>query len=376
MTGKSILVSANLAWNLVNFRRPVIAALVAAGHKVVAAAPPGAGMERALSDLGCSFVPLPMKSRSLSPIGDARLWLSYDRLMRQLRPDAYLSWTIKPNIYGTLAASRLGLPAIVNVSGLGTAILAGGPVSHAALQLYRLALPRASRVFVQNASDADFLTEKKRIVAADKLARLPGSGIDLAAYRPTPLPSEAPSAAFLMIARLIRDKGVVEFVEAARTVKKRYPATRFRIVGATWADNRSAISDESLARWRAEGLVDFHEPVSDVRPLIAEADCVVLPSYREGLSRVLLEGAACGRPLIASDVPGCREMIADGVNGFLCAPRSAESLAGSIEKFVAKDAADRQRMGKASRALVEAHYGEELVIDAYRQALRPHDIRF
>lgn len=289
--------------------------------------------------------------------------LRYRRHFRDLRPDAVLSFTIKNNIYGALAAKRAGIPFIPKVTGLGTAFLSGSLLRSVAEGLYRAAFRGLPAVVFENPDDRDLFVS--RGLATPAQARvLSGSGIDLARFAPAPLPEGEP--AFLMVARLLKDKGVEEYVEAARRIRARHPGVRFRLLGPAGADNRSAIGPDRVRAWAAEGVVDYLGETADVRPFVSAATCVVLPSYREGAPRALLEAAAIARPLIATDVPGCRAVVEHGRTGLLCAPRSADSLEAAILDFLALPPAARAAMGRAGRAKMEREFDEALVVDAYR----------
>jgi glycosyltransferase involved in cell wall biosynthesis len=363
----TIIVSANIAWNLVNFRAGVIRALVDAGFDVVAAAPSDAVAEAQLRALGCAFAAVPVDAKGLSPRRDLATTLAYVRLLRRQRPVAFLGWTIKPNIYGALAARLTRVPAILNVSGLGTAFIRQNLLTRIVKLLYRLAFARAAVVFFQN--DEDFGTfVVARLVTARQARRLPGSGVDVAHFRPRSDARPVPGH-FLMIARLLGDKGVREYVAAARIVRRAHPHTRFTLLGFLDVANRTAISREEVERWVSEGVIDYQPPLADVRPAIAAADIVVLPSYREGMSRVLLEAAAMARPIVTSDVPGCRDIVTDGVNGFLCAPRDADALAAAMMRAATLDDAAWRDMGRAGRRRVMDEFSEARVIALYLAAL-------
>jgi glycosyltransferase involved in cell wall biosynthesis len=369
MKPPTLVISINASWNIVNFRSGLIRGLQRAGYRVVALAPRDAWSER-LGELGVEFHPIAMDRKGLSPAKDLGLLRRYRRTLRRLRPDAFLGYTAKPNVWGSLAAQSLGIPVINNVSGLGTAFIRGGWLGRLVAALYRLAFRRSATVFFQNEEDRDLFVAR-RIVAAGKAKLLPGSGIDTARFRPTPpAGGEDRPFVFLLIARLLRDKGVGEYVEAARRVRREAPDTRFRLLGFLDADNRSAFSRTELEAWVDDGLIDYLGASDDVRPAIADSDCVVLPSYREGLPRTLLEAAAMGKPLIATDVPGCRQVVRHGVNGLLCGVRDAESLAAAMLEMLRAPAERRAGWGKAARAIVEAEYDERIVVESYLAAVR------
>lgn len=362
-----IVVCANQAWNLVNFRADLISALVGTGCRVVAAAPPDPAMQVRLEALGAKFEPLPLDAKGLLPHRDfATIW-AIRKLLVRLRPDAWLSWTIKPNVYGSLVAGSLGIPALPNVSGLGTAFIRRNLLTLAAKQLYRTGFRKAPVVFFQNGTDRDEFVAAG-LVASGQARLLPGSGIDPGYFAPPP--GGRPNVRrFLMLSRVVADKGVREFVEAARLTRPRWPDARFILMGEVGAPNRTAIAREEVDGWIKEGVIEHLDPIADVRPQIAAADFVVLPSYREGLSRVLVEAGAMGRPAIATDVPGCRDIVSDGVNGLLCAVRSGPALAAAFERAVQMTDADWEAMAQAARKRVVSQFSTDHVIALYVKAL-------
>jgi glycosyltransferase involved in cell wall biosynthesis len=363
----TVLVSANSFWNIANFRSGLIRALAAGGAKVAVATPEGTSGSDV--DLPVEFHRMPMDRSGVNPFADGRLALRYARLMRALRPAVLLSFTIKPNIYGALAARLVGIPSIANVSGLGTAFIRGGLFSGFVGALYRVALAKSLVVFFQNPDDRELFLSKG-ILKPGKARLLPGSGIDLKQFSVAP-PLKPGAPTFLFIGRLLTDKGVREFVEAAELIQCQCPGARFQLLGDLDPGNRTGISDEELKRWITGGKVEYLGTTDDVRPFIENASAVVLPSYREGLPRALLEGGAMARPLIATDVPGCREVVQHGVTGLLCQVRSAASLANAMARFIAMNVKQRQALGEAARHKVETEYDERLVIDAYLEVLEP-----
>lgn len=361
-----IAVCANQAWNLVNFRSGLIAGLLARGFRVHAIAPPDPAMEARLAALGCGFTPVAIDAAGLAPHRDLATFLALWRIIAELRPAAWLSWTIKPNVYGALAAGLAGVPAFPNVSGLGTAFIRRNLLTVIARQLYRTGFRRAPVVFFQNQDDrAEFIGDG--MVRPDQARVLPGSGIDPADWAPPPGGRPSPRR-FLMLARVVADKGVREYVAAARQVRARWPDARFILMGEIDAPNRTAIPADEVRSWVREGVIEHREPATDVRPEIALADIIVLPSYREGLSRVLLEAAALGRPIVTTDVTGCRDIVRDGVNGFLCRVRDAESLAEALARAAALDDTAWHRMADAGRARVIAEFSQDRVTSLYLAA--------
>ncbi|RYF12700.1 MAG: glycosyltransferase family 1 protein, partial [Oxalobacteraceae bacterium] len=342
----TIALSINTSWNLVNFRSNLITRLQREGFEVVALSPYDAHCA-ALAALGVRHISIAIDSKGLSPLRDFKLAAHYYCILKELHPVAFLGWTIKPNVYGSLAAHALGIPVINNISGLGTAFIKIGLLTRIVRMLYRRALARSSTVFFQNRHDRDLFVAQ-RLVRAPRTALLPGSGIDLAQFVPEPA-SEATTTVFLMVARLLRDKGVVEFADAARIVRQTRPDVAFELLGFLDVQNRTAIDRDIVERWEREGRLCYLGEAADVRPYLARATAVVLPSYREGMPRSLLEAAAMGRPLIATDVPGCTEIARAGQNAFLCAPRDARSLADAMLALLALDADARTAMGRRAQ---------------------------
>jgi glycosyltransferase involved in cell wall biosynthesis len=370
MTQKKILISINAAWNIVNFRRGLIAGLREAGYEVIALAPPDAYADRVRA-LGVEFVPLAMDRKGVSPARDLLLLIHYYRALRRIRPDIFLGFTAKPNIYGSSAARWLGIATINNVSGLGTAFIRGGLLQAILTWLYRIAFRGSATIFFQNDDDLA-LFEARGIVRPGQARLLPGSGVDLDRFNPvSPIEDRAGRPfTFLLVARLLWDKGVGEYVEAARLVRQTYPDARFQLLGFLDVANRTAVPRSAVEGWAAEGLIDYLGESDDVRPFLAAADCVVLPSYREGLPRSLLEAAAMAKPLIAADVPGCRQVVAHEVNGYLCAVRDPASLAQAMLRMIALPEQDRCRLGAAGRAMVESDYDERIAVRLYLDAIR------
>lgn len=365
----TIVVSANQAWNLVNFRTAVLSALVADGHRIVALAPPDPVAQAALARLGVEFHALTIDAKGVSPHRDAALTARYYRAFRTLKPAAYLAWTIKPNIYGGIAAGLAGVPFIPNISGLGTAFIRESLLTRIVRGLYRVGLRSADTVFFQNEDDRRMFDDMG-LVRPSKAVRIPGSGISVERFVPPENETRAAPKLFLLVARLLGDKGVREFVDAARSIRSRRQDMNFGLLGAADAENRTAISSAELSAWVAEGVVEHWPPVDDVRPMMLRADAVVLPSYREGVSRVLLEASALARPLVTTDVPGCRDVVEDGKTGFLAQARDASSLAQAMERVADLPDADWRAMGAAGRRKVADEFSEAAVVAAYRNALR------
>lgn len=373
MVNRKLLVSINSAWNFVNFRVGLLKALADDGYELVAVAPDD-GYADELRDLGCRYVPVELARRETSVLGEAKLLARYHSILRRERPAAQLSFTIKPNIYGSLAARSLRIPTLANVAGLGAMFLDQGLLNRLVKGMYRTALRPAAITFFQNEDDLALFVASG-IVRAGAARLLPGSGVDLARFSPRPHAPQGRRPVFLMIARLLWAKGVGEFVDAARAVRSTHPDAQFRIVGIE-ETSKGAVPLATLRQWQDEGAITFLGAMKDVRTALAEADCVVLPSfYPEGTPRSLLEAAAMGKPIVTTDVPGCRRVVEHGRNGFLCQPRDSGSLLAALEAFAGLSPDERSAMGEASRCLAESRFDERIVIAAYRQALADLGVR-
>ena len=367
---KKVVFSANASWNILNFRLGIVRSLIESGHDVVVLAPIDATSDL-LVEIGCRHIPLPMDNTGTSPFHDLLLLVRFWRLLRRERPDAFLGFTIKPNIYGSLAAHAASIPVINNISGLGAAFN-NRWLNRVVNFLYRIAHRRSRTVFFQNEEDLSQLVDQN-IVDRRQTALLPGSGIDLLRFTPTTNAGRATreSFSFILVARLLWAKGIGEYVEAARLVRRLYPDTRFRLLGFVEKEGTAAVDAASVRAWADEGIVDYLGSAEDVRPHIAKADCVVLPSYyREGTPRVLLEAAAMAKPIITTDWIGCRNAVDHGRNGLLCRVRDADDLAHCMLEMMRLPDERRAAMGCQSRQKAEQQFDERIVVDRYLAALK------
>lgn len=369
------VVTANLASNL-GSRKNLLQALSKAGWELLLAGRADHGTE-GLKDLGYEFQELPMENKGTNLFADLGTLIAFFRLYRKFRPDAVLHFNSKPDIYGSMAASLLGIPAISNVTGLGMVYVgSGGPVRLVVNALYRLAfLGKRNKVFFQNEDDRDLFVGMK-ILRREKALLLPGSGVDVDRFRPDSDPEpprgravEAGSFTFLFASRLVLSKGVREFIAAAAELRKEMPRVRFVMMGEH-LDFKSFIPRVELEAALAQGIVEYRGEERDTLSALRDCDCVVLPSYyREGVPRILLEGAAMGKPLIAADSIGTREPVIDGKNGFLCIPGSAADLAAKMRRMAQMTAEERFRMGQASRQTAEERFADRIVTRRYLEAL-------
>ena len=367
---KKILISLNTAWNLLNFRAGLIEGLISAGYQVIAIAPADEYVDK-LKLLGCRFVHVEMDNQGTNPFSDLLLLWRYVRLFKTEVPDLCLFFTIKPNVYGSLASFFCGIPFINNVAGLGAVFIQGGFLKLFVSTLYKVAFKKSTKVFFQNEDDRKLFLDKK-LVSLALTDVLPGSGINLDWFSPKEARSRNSSNApfrFLLIARMLKDKGIYEFVKAAQMLKEEGIESEFCLLGFLDVQNPSAISREQLKRWTDEGIVKYLGKSYDVREQINQSDCIVLPSYREGTPRSLLEAAAMAKPIITTNVVGCKEVVADGVNGLLCEAKNAVDLALKMKAIFMLSDDQRILMGQNGRLKMEREFDEKIVVEKYLKAI-------
>ncbi|WMN12487.1 glycosyltransferase family 4 protein [Marivirga salinae] len=364
-----IAITLNTSWNIYNFRMSLIQALRKDGHEVVAIAPHDEYTVK-LIEAGCEFEDVTMDSRGASPIRDIGLTFELHNIYRRVKPDIILHYTIKPNIYGTLAAAMLGIPVINNVSGLGTIFLNEDWISKIALNLYRFSFKFPKKVFFQNHEDYQLFMDKN-LIHRNICEVIPGSGIDLNKFTPHPPQEKADgeSFEFLMISRLIIDKGIREYVAAAAILQERGMNAKFNLLGKLDELHSRGISAEELNFWIEEGYINYLGSTDDVRPFINKADCVVLPSYREGTPRTLLEAAASAKPIVATNVPGCNNIVDHRLNGILCKVKDEDDLALKMKEMYYMTPDQRHQMGLKGREIVERRFDHNLVIERYLKAI-------
>jgi glycosyltransferase involved in cell wall biosynthesis len=331
-----------------------------ASHEVCTLAPQDEASIK-LEDCGCTFINLNINNKGLNPLSDFQLRSRLIKIYKKTQPDVIIHYTIKPVIYGSMAATKQKIPFVNNITGLGTAFIKKNWVTWLVKQLYQSSQKKAGYVFFQNREDQKLFHKENLIPETVPQEIIPGTGIDIKHFALKPYSKSTPGL-FLLIARLIWDKGVGEFVEAARQIKSEFSEAHFQLLGFLDVKNRTAISREQVQEWEAEGVIEYLGDTEDVRPYIEKASCVVLPSYREGLPRTLLEAAAMARPIIATDVTGCREIVQDGQNGFLCKPKDTESLAKKMSVFLNLPLKKRSEMGLQGRKIIEKRFDEKKVV--------------
>lgn len=353
MTTQKILILANHSGGLYDFRKDLIAELKKYAQ-VTVAVPRNDRWEK-LQQLADCVMELPVDRRGKNPLRDLGLLRRYRALLRAVRPELVLTYTVKPNIYGGLACRWARVPYAANITGLGSALENGGGLRRLVLALYKSALKRARVVFFENSANRDAL-DAAGVVPKGRDVVLAGAGVNLKDFPYQPYPQNMP-VRFLFVGRVMREKGIDELFAAAKRLHWDGAAVEFHVVGSFEEAYKPAMDALEQA-----GVVRCHGYQADMRPWYAMADCVVLPSYHEGMSNVLLEAAASGRPLITSDIPGCREAVAPGESGLLCPPQDAEALYETLQAFLALPAAARAEMGRRGRARMEARFDKAAVV--------------
>ncbi len=366
----SVIISCNTAWNVFS-RRRLLSSLAADGWNVITLAADDPCADRIRKELSLPFISLPMENDSTSIIQDARLFFRFVFLYRKYRPATVLHINNKPNIYGTIAASMLGIPSISNITGLGIVAEKTGFMKKLVYGLYRIAFSsKKARVFFQNTDDRDFFL-KNKLVAADKTRVIPGSGVDTDFFSPDGQDKQSDEKTrFLYTGRLLISKGIEDFLDAAERTRRLYPATTFTIIGEHDPGNDIFISGEKLESAISAGIAEYKGNVQSVVTELAAADCVVLPSrYREGVPRSLLEAAAMGKPIIAADSVGTREPVEQGKNGFLVPPSNPQLLAETMMDFIRLNSEQKKRMGIESRRIAVERFSDSIVIKAYHELI-------
>jgi len=355
---KNILILSNNIGGLYSFRKEVVLAIAREGYQVYISIPDFESNHVGyFKDNGCRVIPTRFNRRGTNPLADLWLVITYWRLIKRLKPVAVLTYTIKPNVYGGMACRLYGAPQLANVTGLGDAVENGGWLQKLTIILYKIGIGNAKSVFFQNQSNKDFFIRYG--IADERSILLPGSGVNLQHHVLQPYPEDG-IIRLLYIGRIMRDKGCDELFEAAKEIKAKYDNVEFQLLGSV-EGNFKAQLDELVS----QGIINFLGHTTDVRPYIGQAYCTIMPSYHEGMSNVNLESAANGRPVITTDVPGCRETVDDNVTGFLVEPKSTESLINGIRRFLALSYEQKKIMGQNARKKVEHEFDRDIVVRAY-----------
>ena len=340
----------------------LIKALQQQGYSVVLIAPKDDYSNR-LKELGCKHYHIDIDNKGTNPIKDIKLSYQFYQLFKKINPDMLLIYTIKPNIYGGIISKLLNIPTLNVIAGLGTVFLNNNLSAKIARWLYKVSFTN-NRVLFENEDDCkEFIA--KDLIKKSQAILIPGSGINTEAFQPKNKVSNSKNLVFLLIARLIKDKGVVEYIEAIKSIRDKYPTVQFKILGSYYFGNPSSISKDEVEHWIDDGIIEYLGYTDAVLEEIEKADCIVLPSYREGLSRVLLEAGSMSKPIITTNVTGCRDVVDDSENGYLVPPKDSKSLSKAIEKMIALSNKDRRVMGQKGRIKVINEFDEKIVIKHY-----------
>lgn len=367
MNKKTIAIVLNASWNLFNFRLNLIRSIEKAGYKVVLIAP--YDQYSGILKKEFEYHDIYISNQGTNPKEDIKTFIQFYRLYKQVKPDIVLHYTIKPNIYGTLASHFLGIKSINNIAGLGTLFIKHNFVTTIAKWLYKYSQSKAEKIFFQNNDDFKLFTDEG-LVEKSKCDVLPGSGVDLEKFKPVTTITKDKVFRFLLISRMLWDKGVKEYVEAAKIIKEKYTHVEFQLLGFLDVENKAAISKDQMDKWVQEGYIQYLGVSDHVQQEIAQADCIVLPSfYREGTPRTLLESASMAKPIVTTDNVGCRDVVGDGINGYLCKTRDTEDLVKKLEKMLGLSVEERVEMGKKGREKMQRQFDEQIVINKYLDAI-------
>ncbi|PSU95982.1 glycosyltransferase family 1 protein [Photobacterium leiognathi subsp. mandapamensis] len=365
---KNIVISANTSWYLYNFRKNTILALIESGYKVTAISPKD-DYSIKLEEIGANYIDIDIDKGGTNPLKDLKTLYRFNQIYKADSYDVVLNFTPKNNIYSTLAAKSNNVKVINNIAGLGVLFINENLTSKIARLLYMISQHKADKIFFQNDDDRELFLRNK-IANEHVTDRLPGSGADLSRFELTPA-SDDGVIKFLLIARMLYDKGVGHYVEAARELKAKYgDKVEFNLLGFLAVENPSSVSKEDMQSWVDEGIVNYLGVSDEVEKEIGKADCMVLPSYyREGVPKSLLEAGAMGKPIVTTDNVGCRETVDDGINGYLCDVRSTSSLIECLDKMIKHTHQERIEMGVRSREKIEREFDEKIVINKYLDAI-------
>ena len=359
----TVLIVGNSAVGFYKFRKELISILKEEGKKVVLCFPNGL-FRKELEEMGCSFIATPINRRGLNLIEEFKLFWKYYRILKDVKPNAVFTYTIKPNIYVNLICRWLHIPSAANITGLGSAVEVKGLLQKFTLFLYRIALKKSKCIFFQNKEN--YLFFEKHGISSCRKELIPGSGVNLSDFIYQEFPS-AHVTEFLFEGRVMREKGIEQFLDIAESIKPRYPQTQFTIIG-TYEEQEWQPRIECLQQ---KNIVHFDGAQQDVRPYLKRCSCVIHPTYYpEGMSNVLLEAAASGRPVITTNRSGCREIVEDGRTGFFAHERNSQDFIQKVETFLQLSWEEKRKMGKLGREKVEREFDRQLVMERYRTVLK------
>jgi len=354
---KTILFIVNHNITLYNFRKELVERLVKENYRVIVVLPVTEDTKK-ITDLGCEVIDVPVERRGTNPIRDFKLFITYRKIIKKVKPDVVLTYTIKPNVYGGFAAAVSKVPYLCTITGLGVAIEGGGLLKKISLMLYRIGLSKVTKVFFQNEANRQIFADAG--IGKGRYELVNGSGVNIEEYQDIPFPAEEYPVEFLFISRVQKAKGIDSFLEMAQNIKKKYPKTVFHILGFCEDDYQ-----EELEKLTKEGIICYHGMQEDIRPFMEKSQCLIHPSFHEGMSNVCMEAAAAGRVVIASNIHGCKEIVEDGRTGFLVKPNDAEALTRAVECFLKMRYNEKMELGEAGRKKMRKEFDRKKVVSQY-----------
>ncbi|MDK0859973.1 glycosyltransferase family 4 protein [Clostridium perfringens] len=363
---KKILILVNHDVVIYNFRKELVERLLKYEYEVYISSPYGERIDD-LIKMGCKHIDAEIDRHGTNILKELKLLYYYKKIIKETKPDVVLTYTIKPNIYGGMACRILRVPYIANITGLGTAVENKGLIQNITINLYKIAFNKINCLFFQNTENMKFFKDKN--IAVDKHRLIPGSGVNLEHFNILEYPSDR-TVEFVFISRIMKEKGVDQYIEAAKSIRSKYPNTRFHICGFC-----EEAYEDKLKNLQEQGIILYHGMQRDIRKILSKTHCTIHPTYYpEGMSNVLLESSACGRPIITTDRSGCREIVDDGINGFIVEQKNSKDLIEKIEKFLKLSNEEKKIMGLCGRKKVEAEFDRQIVVDAYIQEINKLNI--
>jgi glycosyltransferase involved in cell wall biosynthesis len=364
---KKVLILVNHDVVIYNFRKELVERLLKDKYEVYISSPYGERINDLVA-MGCKHIEARIARHGTNVIEELKLLHYYKRIIKEVKPDVVLSYTIKPNIYGGMICRMLKVPYIANITGLGTAVENKGPMQNITTILYRIAFKKINRLFFQNTENRQFFIDKNIVVDRHRL--IPGSGVNLEHFNVLDYPPNK-TIEFVFISRIMKEKGIDQYIEAAQVIRNKYPNTRFHICGFCEEDY-----EDKLKALQEQGIVTYHGMQRDVRVILQKTHCTIHPTYYpEGMSNVLLESSACGRPIITTNRSGCRETVDDGINGFIVEQQNSKDLIEKIEKFLKLSYEEKKQMGLAGRKKVEKEFDRQIVVEAYMNEIGNINLR-
>ncbi len=357
MNQKTILILVNKYTTIINFRLEVVEALVQEGYRVIISVPDHNRLKE-IEAVGAELIRTPFEKDGMNPVKDIGLMFTYKKMIKQTKADLVLTYTIKPNVYGGMAAASLNVPYVANITGLGNALVNGGLIQKLAIMLYRIGFRKVSKVFFQNSENRDFFEKKK--IAIGKYELIPGSGVNINKFSAVAYPDDK-KIHFAFISRIMREKGIDQYIDAAKAIKKIYPNTEFHVAG--FGD---AFNEQRMQELHEQEVITFHGLLDDVRVLVKDMHCVIHPTYYpEGMSNVLLESAASCKPIISTNRPGCREAIEDGINGYLIKEKDSQDLIEKVKQFLSLSHEQKSEMGWKGREKMIREFDRKIIVERY-----------